>query len=116
MGAYRMPTLGHSCNRSARVNNPAARRAARRASPERTPASLSPTLSTPAHLDRRVLGTSSTDGHGHFRFEKSGEGLFDDSDYDLMSISLPLPGGLAHPVRALREAQLHLERTPRGSP
>jgi hypothetical protein len=63
-----------------------------------------------------VLGTSSTDGHGHFRFEKSGEGLFDDSDYDLMLISRPLPGGLAHPVRALREAQLHPERNAARKP
>jgi hypothetical protein len=35
----------------------------------------------------KVVGTSSTDGHGRFRFEKSGEGLFDDGDYDLTLVS-----------------------------
>jgi hypothetical protein len=37
--------------------------------------------------DGKVLGTSSTDGHGHFRFERSGGGLYEDGVYDLTLIS-----------------------------
>jgi hypothetical protein len=37
--------------------------------------------------DGKVLGTGSTDGHGHFRFEKSGGGLYDDGVYDLTLVS-----------------------------
>jgi hypothetical protein len=37
--------------------------------------------------DGKLLATSSTDGHGRFRFEKTGPGMYDDGFYELTLLS-----------------------------
>jgi hypothetical protein len=37
--------------------------------------------------DGKLLATSSTDGHGRFRFEKTGQGLYADGFYELTLLS-----------------------------
>lgn len=37
--------------------------------------------------DGKLVATSSTDGHGRFRFEKTGQGMYDDGFYELTLLS-----------------------------
>jgi hypothetical protein len=66
--------------------------------------------------DGKVLGTSSTDSHGHFRFEKSGNGLYDDGVYDLALISDRYRGGSRIQYARFARRSYTLSATPRGSP
>jgi hypothetical protein len=64
----------------------------------------------------KVLGTSSTDGHGHFRFEKSSEGLFDDGDYDLTLVSDRYRASSHIQYARFARRSYILSATPRGGP
>jgi hypothetical protein len=64
----------------------------------------------------KVLGTSSTDGHGHFRFEKNGEGLFDDGDYDLTLVSERYRASSHIQYARFARRSYTLSATPRGGP
>jgi hypothetical protein len=64
----------------------------------------------------KVLGTSSTDGHGYFRFERSGGGLYDDGVYDLALISDRYRSSSRIQYARFARRSYTLSATPRGSP
>ena len=66
--------------------------------------------------DGKVLGTSSTDGHGHFRFEKSGGALYDDGVYDLTLISDRYRGSSRIQYARFARRSYTLSATSRGNP
>jgi hypothetical protein len=66
--------------------------------------------------DGKLLATSSTDGHGHFRFEKTGGGLYDDGLYDLSLVSDRYRGGSRIQYARLAGRSYVLRATPRASP
>ena len=66
--------------------------------------------------DGKVLGTSSTDGHGYFRFEKSGGALYDDGVYELSLISDRYRGSSRIQYARFARRSYTLSATPRGNP
>lgn len=66
--------------------------------------------------DGKVLGTGSTDGHGRFRFEKSGGALYDDGVYDLTLISDRYRGSSRIQYARFSGRSYTLSATSRGSP
>lgn len=66
--------------------------------------------------DGKLLATSSTDGHGRFRFEKTGQGLYADGFYELTLLSDRYRGSSNIQYARFAKRSYELTVEPRKSP
>ena len=66
--------------------------------------------------DGKLLATSTTDGHGRFRFDKGEARFYDDGLYELTLLSDRYRGGSRIQYARFARRSYHLSATPRGGP
>ena len=66
--------------------------------------------------DGKLLATSTTDGHGRFRFDKGEARFYDDGLYELTLLSDRYRGGSRIQYARFANRSYHLAATPRGAP